>query len=175
MAPQQYKAAQIQEKGGKFVLVDVPYKSPEEGRVVVKVLASGVCHSDSVVVEQHMPTGLPRIPGHEIIGEVYEVPASEKRWKVGDRVGSGWHGGHCFACASCDAGDFVTCANENINGVKTDGGHAEFVTLRSEAICSIPTDISPVEAAPLLCVFFGSFSTVWGGGGGKTINPLTFK
>ncbi|GAA6038320.1 hypothetical protein JCM8097_003942 [Rhodosporidiobolus ruineniae] len=149
--PQRYKAAQIQEKEGKFEIVEVPYKSPEDGHVVVKVLASGVCHSDSAVVLQLMPTGLPRVPGHEIVGEVVDVPSSEKRWKVGDRVGSGWHGGHCFTCESCKRGDFVTCENQNVNGVFTDGGHAEYATLRTEALLSIPTDMDVAEAAPLLC------------------------
>lgn len=44
---------------------------------------------DSIVTDQVMPTGLPRVPGHEIVGDVVEVPEDEKRWKVGDRVGSG--------------------------------------------------------------------------------------
>ncbi|GAA5821016.1 hypothetical protein JCM3770_004472 [Rhodotorula araucariae] len=152
-APKTYKAAVITEAGAKppFKIQDIEYKSPKEGQIVVKVLASGVCHSDSVVVEQLMPTGLPRIPGHEIVGEVFEVPEGEKRWKVGDRVGSGWHGGHCHTCARCVRGDFVTCESENINGVITDGGHAEYVTLRTEAVCAVPEDIDPAKAAPLLC------------------------
>ncbi|GAA6016852.1 hypothetical protein JCM10207_003273 [Rhodosporidiobolus poonsookiae] len=152
-APKTYKAAQVKEKGGKLELVDIEYKAPGPGQIVVKVLASGVCHSDSVVVEQHMPTGLPRVPGHEIVGDVFAVGEGEGRWKVGDRVGSGWHGGHDLTCASCLKGDFVTCKNENINGVFTDGGHAEYVTLRTEAVCSIPTDIKPEQAAPLLTTF----------------------
>ncbi|BGP26898.1 alcohol dehydrogenase [Rhodotorula toruloides] len=152
--PKTYRAAFVVEKGKPLEIRDasrpplVEYKSPKSGHIVVKVLASGVCHSDSIVVDQVMPTGLPRVPGHEIVGDVVEVPEDEKRWKVGDRVGSGWHGGHC------DRGDFVTCDNENINGIITDGGHAEYVTLRTEAVCSIPRDIDPAKAAPLLCVLF---------------------
>ena len=65
---------------------------------------------------------LPRVPGHEIVGDVVAVPDSEKKWAVGDRVGSGWHGGHCFSCNRCRSGDFVTCENEAINGVTRDGG-----------------------------------------------------
>ncbi|GAA5878384.1 hypothetical protein JCM3774_002819 [Rhodotorula dairenensis] len=149
--PQSYKAAVISEKGGKFEIKDIEYKKPEEGQIAIKVLASGVCHSDSIVVDQAIPTGLPRIPGHEIVGRVVEVPASEKRWKVGQLVGSGWHGGHCLSCPRCDRGDFVTCEQENINGVITDGGHAEYATLRREAVLAIPDGIEPAKAAPLLC------------------------
>ncbi|GAA5847075.1 hypothetical protein JCM9279_002678 [Rhodotorula babjevae] len=151
-APKTYKAAVITKAGGKFEIQDVEYKKPQKGEIVVKVLASGVCHSDSVVVEQLFPTGLPRVCGHELIGSVFEVPESETRWKVGDRVGSGWHGGHCEReCKRCVRGDFVTCEKEAINGVTRDGGHAQFVTLRTEAVTYIPEDIEPAKAAPLLC------------------------
>jgi len=149
--PKTYKAAQIKEKGGKFQLVDVDWKEPKEGQVVVKVLASGVCHSDSATVHQIIPGGLPRVPGHEIAGKVVQVGPGEKRWKEGDYVGSGWHGGHCGHCQSCRRGDFVTCEKENINGLFTDGGHAEYALLRSEALAQLPDDLDPVQAAPLLC------------------------
>ncbi|GAA5821740.1 hypothetical protein JCM11251_001001 [Rhodosporidiobolus azoricus] len=160
--PKTYKAAFIEKANGPFVIKDVEYKSPKEGQIVVKVLASGVCHSDSFVVEQGMPTGLPRVPGHEIAGKVAEVPPTEKRWKVGDYVGSGWHGGHCFTCGQCTRGDFVTCENENINGIITDGGHAEYVTLRTEAVCALPEGIDPAEAAPLLCAGVTTFNSLRG-------------
>lgn len=52
----------------------------------------------------------PRVPGHEIIGEIAAVGEGEKLWKIGDRVGAGWHGGHCSSCARCRIGDFVTCS-----------------------------------------------------------------
>lgn len=114
--PATYKAAQISVKGGPFEIVDVLWKEPAAAHVVVKTLACGVCHSDSTcvlvlgldvlprahagtfrsafrVVQQHMPTGLPRVPGHELIGDIVAVGPGETRWKVGDRVGSGWHGG----------------------------------------------------------------------------------
>ena len=62
------------------------------------------------------PIPYPRVPGHEIVGEVAAVPASETKWKVGQRVGGAWHGGHCGSCARCKLGDPVTCAQQSING-----------------------------------------------------------
>ncbi|GAA5936395.1 hypothetical protein JCM1841_002927 [Sporobolomyces salmonicolor] len=158
--PKTYKAAQISAKSAPFEIVERELKQPQEGQILVKVLASGVCHSDSVVVDQSMPIPLPKVPGHEIVGDVVSVGPGEKRWKVGDRVGSGWHGGHCFVCKSCLAGDFITCENENINGVITDGGHAEYVILRTESVASIPTDIEPAKAAPLLCAGVTTFNSL---------------
>ncbi|KAI5480336.1 hypothetical protein MNV49_000911 [Pseudohyphozyma bogoriensis] len=158
--PSTYKAAAITTKGGAFELIDMPWKDPEPNQVVIKTLASGVCHSDVVVVEQVFPTGLPRVPGHEIIGTVVALGSNVTQWKLGQRLGAGWHGGHCFECASCRKGDFVTCSNANINGVVTDGGHAEYVTLRQEACLSIPEDIDPAEAAPLLCAGVTTFNSL---------------
>ncbi|ORY50681.1 chaperonin 10-like protein [Leucosporidium creatinivorum] len=158
--PATYKAAQIQAAGETFKIVDVDWKDPQPGQIVVKVLASGVCHSDSIVQGGHMGVTFPRTPGHEIIGKVVAVGEGEKTWKVGQRVGSGWHGGHCFNCKQCRKGDFVTCSNENINGIITDGGHAEYATLRSEAVLSIPDDISSADAAPLLCAGVTVFNSL---------------
>ena len=54
----------------------------------MKVLACGVCHSDYAVQHALFGNSFPIIPGHEVIGDVVAVPDSEKRWKVGDRVGA---------------------------------------------------------------------------------------
>lgn len=59
---------------------------------------------------------LPTVPGHEIVGEVAAIPPSEKHWKVGQRVGSGWHGGHCLTCDTCRKGFFNLCDNASVNG-----------------------------------------------------------
>lgn len=55
---------------------------------------------------------LPRVPGHEVIGTVVAVGEGEARFKVGETVGGGWHGGHDQTCKQCRSGDFVTCENQ---------------------------------------------------------------
>ncbi|KAJ3047772.1 hypothetical protein HK097_011227 [Rhizophlyctis rosea] len=91
------------------------------------------------------------ILGHEIVGKVVALGPGEKKWKIGDRVGGGWHGGHDGVCKSCNRGLFQCCDNEAVNGVSKDGGYAQYATLRTEATVRIPAGISAVEAAPLLC------------------------
>lgn len=94
--PATYKAAFVTEVGKPLEIRDVDWpKNLAEGHVVVKVLASGLCHSDSLLQQGHMGT-LPRVPGHEIIGEIVQLHESVKSWKVGQRVGSGWHGGALY-------------------------------------------------------------------------------
>ncbi|KAI0749401.1 GroES-like protein [Daedaleopsis nitida] len=157
--PDSYTAYAFTEHGGKLHKITVPWKTPQPNEIVVKVLACGVCGSD-----EQVPNGVvydmkyPRVPGHEIVGDVVAVSATEKLWKLGQRVGGGWHGGHCHACARCRAGDYITCAHEDVNGIFRDGGYAEFVTLRSEAVVSVPVELDPVQAAPLLCAGVTCFS-----------------
>src|SRR5208283_6139178 len=102
------RAVQVARAGGPLELVEREIPAPRAGTVRIKIQACGVCHSDSLVKEGLWP-GLqfPRVPGHEVVGVVDEVGAGVTEWKKGDRVGVGWHGGHCFVCASCRRGDFV--------------------------------------------------------------------
>ncbi|KAJ3879486.1 GroES-like protein [Lentinula edodes] len=156
--PKTFKAAVINSAGSDFEIIEKTLELPTEGTILVKVLACGVCASDGMVKYGMAP--LPRVAGHEIIGDVVAVPSGETRWKVGDRVGSGWHGGHCNQCSSCKESDFITCSSEAINGVTKDGGYAEYTTLRTEAVLPVPTELDPAEAAPLLCAGITTFNSL---------------
>lgn len=79
--------------------------------------------------------------GHEFVGTVVQVADGEKKWKVGDRVGGPWHGGHDMMCRSCSRAQFQMCDNKQINGVTRNGGYAEYATLRSESGVRIPKDV----------------------------------
>jgi len=92
--PKMHKAAMFKEKGGPLVIEEVETKPPVEGEILVKVIACGICHTDSNVQEAVFGNSFPFIPGHEIIGDVVALGSGVNSWKVGDRVGGGWHGGH---------------------------------------------------------------------------------
>jgi D-arabinose 1-dehydrogenase-like Zn-dependent alcohol dehydrogenase len=146
------KAVQISKPGGDFEIVDRPTPEPQRGQVRIKVDACGICHSDELVKEGYWPgIQYPRVPGHEIAGRIDKVGPDVTQWKSGQRVGVGWHGGHCFVCDPCRRGDFIHCQNEKITAIHFDGGYAEYVVVPSEAVALVPDDISADEAAPLLC------------------------
>ncbi len=146
------KAVQVQEKGGDFKVVDMEKPSPKSNEILIKVEACGICHSDAMVKEGLFPgIEYPRVPGHEVVGIVEETGENVSQWKKGQRVGVGWHGGHCFECEPCRRGDFINCENGKISGISYDGGYAEYMTAPQEAIASIPDELSSAEAAPLLC------------------------
>jgi D-arabinose 1-dehydrogenase-like Zn-dependent alcohol dehydrogenase len=146
------KAVQVSKAGGSFDLVERPTPEPGRGQVRVKVEACGICHSD-VVVKEGLWQGLqyPRVPGHEIAGRVDAVGADVTNWKVGQRVGVGWHGGHCFVCDACRRGDFILCRNEKITAIHLDGGYAEYMIAPAEAVAAIPEELPAELAAPLMC------------------------
>lgn len=148
--PKTYKAMVAKAADASLELTEVELKHPTPNQVLVKVLACGVCHSDLHVTGGHMGP-LPRVPGHEIVGDIVELGSSVSGFKVGDRVGGPWHGGHDGTCKPCQQGKFNVCEHEDVNGVTMDGGYAEYVLLRSEALARVPKEMEPAEVAPLLC------------------------
>src|SRR5215468_6410228 len=153
------KAVQVTKAGGDFELVERPIPEPERNQVRIKVDACGVCHSD-VMVKDGLWPGLayPRIPGHEIAGRVDRVGADVTIWKTGQRVGVGWHGGHCFTCDPCRRGDFILCRFEKITSLSFDGGYAEYMIAPAEAVAAMPDDLPSADAAPLLCAGVTTFN-----------------
>src|ERR1051325_6573853 len=124
------RAAQVARAGGPFEIIERDLPQPAAGWVRIKVEACGICHSDSLVKEGHWP-GLqyPRVPGHEVVGVVDDPGESVTQWKPGQRVGVGWHGGHCGYCDACRRGDFFGCqVSHQVTGISFDGGYAEYMT-----------------------------------------------
>ncbi|MBZ5719725.1 MAG: alcohol dehydrogenase [Acidobacteriia bacterium] len=155
------KVAQVVKAGGNFEIVEreVPQPGPHEVRV--KVEACGICHSDLLTKEGVWPgIQFPRVPGHEVAGRIDAVGSEVKNWKIGQRVGVGWHGGHCFVCDACRRGDFVLCAVGKITGITHDGGYGEYMLSPAEAVAAIPDDLPAAEAAPLLCAGITVFNSL---------------
>ncbi len=156
------KAVQISRPGGDFEIVERPIQQPVRGQVRIKVEACGICHSDAIVKEGYWPGGIqyPRVPGHEIAGRIDAVGEGVTLWKIGERVGLGWHGGHCFECDPCRRGDFMNCENEKIVGLSYDGGYQEYMIAQAEAVAAMPDDLPADEAAPLLCAGITVFNAL---------------
>lgn len=146
------RAIQIAKKGAPLELVERELPQPGRGEVRVKVQACGVCHSDTVAKEGLFPSiPYPIVPGHEVAGIVDAVGEGVVGWSVGTRVGVGWFGGHCGHCEPCRRGFLIDCRNLRIPGVTYNGGYAEAMVCPADALALIPDELSPVDAAPLLC------------------------
>jgi propanol-preferring alcohol dehydrogenase len=155
------KAIQVNSAGADLILVNKEIPEPKDNEVQVKVEVCGICHGDAVTKEGYFPGIVyPRIPGHEIIGYISKVGKQAGDWKLGQRIGVGWHAGHCMKCKSCLRGDFWACENAMTTGISSDGGYAEFMCARTEALVSIPDELNATEAAPLLCAGTTTFGAL---------------
>jgi D-arabinose 1-dehydrogenase-like Zn-dependent alcohol dehydrogenase len=155
------KAVQVSKPGGSFEIVERPTPEPGRGQVRIKVEACGICHSDALVKEGFWQgIQYPRVPGHEIAGRIDAIGADVTLWKPGQRVGVGWHGGHCFQCDPCRRGDFMLCQFEKITAISFDGGYAEYMVAPAEAVAALPDDLPAAEAAPLLCAGITVFNSL---------------
>ena len=155
------RAVQVSRAGGPFEIVEREIPQPGADEVRIKVEACGVCHSDSIAKEGHLPVAYPRVPGHEVVGRVDAVGGRAQRLSVGQRVGVGWHGGQCGHCDSCRRGDFFACERGPIvTGLSRDGGYAEYMTAPEDGVALVPDELSSVEAAPLMCAGVTTFNAL---------------
>src|SRR5258705_6127839 len=156
-----FRAAQVTSPGAELALVDRPLADPGPGTVRVAVEACGICHSDSVFVDDQWP-GLqfPVTPGHEIAGHIDAIGAGIQGWREGDRVAIGWSGGYCGHCRSCRRGDFVHCEIGMVTGATFPGGYAEYVMAPATALARIPDELSAIDAAPIACAGLTMFNSL---------------
>lgn len=155
------KVAVVVKPGADFEIQEREIPRPGFGEVRIKVQACGICFSDHLVKDGLWPGIVyPRVPGHEVAGVVDEVGEGVTEWKKGDRVGSGWHGGHDFVCEFCRRGDFIKCEKAAITGITRDGGYQEYMLARHEAVARIPEDLDAAEAGPLLCAGVTTFNSL---------------
>jgi D-arabinose 1-dehydrogenase-like Zn-dependent alcohol dehydrogenase len=155
------RSLQVPAPGEKFQMIQKEFPEPGPGQVRIRVQACGVCHSDSLTKLGHWPgIQYPRVPGHEIAGILDAVAPDVSHFKVGQRIGLGWHGGHCNYCNPCRRGDFVLCENSPISGISFDGGYSDYVVAPANALALIPDDLSDVDAAPLLCAGITTFNSL---------------
>src|SRR5512132_3512483 len=156
------KVAQISSPGADLQIVEREIPKPGAGHVRIKVQACGICHSDSFTKEGTWPgIQYPRVPGHEIAGIIDAVGIGVVGWTLGQRVGVGWHGGHCGYCDSCRRGDFVTCQiAPQVPGIAYNGGYAEYMIAPVGALALIPEGLSAVDAGPLMCAGITTFNSL---------------
>jgi alcohol dehydrogenase len=154
------RAVQVSKPGGPFEIVEREIPDPGAGTVRVKVQACGICHSDSVTKDGLFPgISYPRVPGHEVIGLVDAVGSGVIGWKPGERVGIGWNGGYCGYCDACRHGNLFACQTFTyVTGITSDGGYADYAIARQEALARVPADLSPEDAAPLMCAGVTTFN-----------------
>jgi len=147
------KAAVVCEFGQPLRIEDVPVPEVQRGGILVKVMASGVCHTDLHAADGDWPVKPrpPFIPGHEGVGYVAAVGAGVKSVKEGDRVGVPWLHTACGHCEHCMTGWETLCDAQQMTGYTVNGGYAEYVLADPGYVGHVPANIGFAAIAPVLC------------------------
>ena len=147
------KAAVVHAFGQPLRLDEVPVPDVTPGQVLVKVVASGVCHTDLHAANGDWPVKptLPFIPGHEGVGYVAALGAGVKGIKEGDRVGVPWLHTACGHCEHCITGWETLCDEQQMTGYTVNGGYAEYVLADPGYVGRLPDNVGFTEIAPILC------------------------
>ena len=151
--PRTMKAAVVREFGKPLVIEEVPVPEPGPGQILVKVAATGVCHTDLHAAEGDWPVKprAPFIPGHEGVGTIVAQGAAIRHVKEGDRVGVPWLYTACGHCKHCLGGWETLCPDQQNTGYSVNGGFAEYVLADPDYVGRLPDNIGFVEIAPVLC------------------------
>jgi len=156
--PATYRAVQVVGKN-EMKMVTLPMVHPRAREVLIRVISCGVCHGDMHPVQAGGKT--PRVPGHEVMGYIVEVGTEVTRFKIGDRVGRGYHGGHCFQCDNCMDGEFFACGKPvGPTGTTTDGGFGEYMIAPYESVCKVADGVSMNTGGPLVCAGMTVFNAL---------------
>ncbi|MFC1643139.1 alcohol dehydrogenase catalytic domain-containing protein, partial [Myxococcota bacterium] len=134
-----------------FSFTERPEPVPGPGQVRVKVRACGVCHTDLHMADGELrPSRLPRVPGHQVVGEVDQVGAGVDL-PLGSRVGVPWLHRACEACEFCARGEENLCPQAQFTGLDVDGGYAQWTLAQAAYVIPLPDGIAASDQAPLLC------------------------
>ncbi len=164
MVPATMRAAVINELGELPRIETVPVPEPSAGQVLVKLGASGICHTDvhlsmGVTAVDERPAKMPIIPGHEGAGVVASLGDGVEALAVGDRVVIGWLGGACGDCHECRNGLENLCRRQENPGNSYDGTLSEYALVRARSAARVPDGLSLAEAGPLGCAGVAAFGT----------------
>ncbi|MBW9121601.1 alcohol dehydrogenase AdhP [Microbacterium trichothecenolyticum] len=132
---------------------DVPVPTPGPGQALVKVLTTGVCHTDLHAARGDWPVA-PKadlIPGHEGYGRVVALGDGVSSLAIGDLVGNAWLWSACGVCEFCRTGWETLCPDQQNGGYSVDGSFGEYMLVDERFAARIPEGADPVEVAPILC------------------------
>ncbi|GAA0971687.1 alcohol dehydrogenase AdhP [Acrocarpospora macrocephala] len=145
-----------------LVVREMRVPSPAPGQVLVRMEASGLCHTDIHAARGDWPVKphLPFTPGHEGVGIVQELGDGVTGRAVGERVAIPWLGSACGTCGYCVSGRETLCESQRNTGYSIDGSHAQWAVADARYVVPVPAGVSPSEAAPLTCAGVTSYKAV---------------
>ncbi len=156
------KAAVVTQLGASLEIQDIPAGRPGPGQVLVRMEASGLCHTDIHAAHGDWPVkpNPPFVPGHEGVGIIEAVGTGVDAEKIGQRVAVPWLGHACGECSYCVSGWETLCEQQLNTGYLVDGCYAEYTLADSRYVVRVPDGVSSVDAAPLTCAGVTTYKAV---------------
>ncbi|OUT20463.1 alcohol dehydrogenase 4, mitochondrial [Pichia kudriavzevii] len=151
--PQTQKACVFYENGGPITYKDIPVPKPKPTEILVKVLYSGVCHTDLHAWKGDWPlaTKLPLVGGHEGAGVVVAKGENVTSFEIGDYAGIKWLNGSCMGCEFCEQGAEPNCPKADLSGYTHDGSFQQYATADAIQAAHISKETDLAGVAPILC------------------------
>ncbi|MFL6005861.1 MAG: alcohol dehydrogenase AdhP [Gaiellaceae bacterium] len=145
-----------------LVIEDRPSPTPGQGQVLVRIEASGLCHTDIHAAHGDWPVkpSPPFVPGHEGVGIVTELGPGVTEVALGDRVAMPWLGYACGTCDYCVSGWETLCLEQQNMGYSIDGGFGEYATAYARYVVQVPEGMDPFDAAPLTCAGVTTYKAI---------------
>ena len=156
------RAAVLRDFALGIQLEDIPIPEPKPNQVLVRVLASGVCHTDLHAINGSWDKKpiLPLIPGHEGVGIINALGSKVIGFNLDQKVLIPWIGRTCRTCSFCCSGNENYCDKQFNTGYVIPGTHAEYTTADYRYILPLPKEMDPMQAAPLACAGLTAFETI---------------
>ncbi|MCL2392519.1 MAG: NAD(P)-dependent alcohol dehydrogenase [Oscillospiraceae bacterium] len=176
----QIRAAIVKNPGAPFLIESVELDEPRSEEMLVKITASGICHTDELARIQALPVPLPAVLGHEGCGIVEKLGADVEEFKVNDKVTFSF--ASCGKCVSCLSGNPTTCdlfPAINFGGVQPDGtsrlsqdgktlatmfgqsSFAQYVVVNKRCAVKVPETVPLEITGPLGCGIQTGAGAVW--------------
>ncbi len=156
-------AALFEHAGQPLRVMNVARPVPGPGEILVRLEASGICHTDVHIWQGHLrpASGQPtRILGHEGVGRVEEVGAGVADWHPGDRAGVAWLHDTCGHCDECHSDMESFCQHQRAHGFDVAGTFAEYVVADARFAVPMPDEGDAALLAPLMCAGLTAFGAV---------------
>src|ERR1043166_6059558 len=147
------KAAVVREFGKPLAIDEVPVPQPDENQILVRIAATGICHTDLHAAHGDWPVKPepPFVPGHEGYGTVVALGEGVTDLKLGDKVGNAWLWSACGSCEYCRTGWETLCESQQNGGYSVNGSFGTYMLVNAAYAARIPDGVDPLEVAPILC------------------------
>ena len=156
------RAAVVPSLGAPLEIRELPVPDPGPGQVLVRIEASGLCHTDIHAARGDWPVTptAPFVPGHEGVGRVVALGPGVTAPAEGTRVALTWLATACGSCRYCVSGWETLCPAQQNTGYSIDGGYAEYAVADARFAVPVPDGIDPMDAAPLSCAGVTTYKAI---------------